>query len=1090
MIVSAPAPKSELQVLVDQAKSPTKLQGRAALSFAIRLLELFGQRYIYSIRLKLGENSQEIFDQVHRSFLEIQKRLEHGHQGFTQLLCPETSRLIEKFRIGSQSDLELFSLLKERSIGILPFPQRMILYYEAPDLESLKKTEKVRQRAFHTLLNSLKLENKEEEKAIYSNPVSMPLPIKISNEDEMGMTKLYFGSGALVYDRKTVYFSDLLRMWSSFSPQNKEKVEEFLKLLSSRSWAAEPEQNNIQAFMNFSEIQFQNFLVCCSLEAIQKNLNMQFSPFVYAELEKRFLSSERIRSDFSYFSVDMQKFYELDLSKFDRDSTPLLRSFQLFYFLKWNFDIKNEDEQALLVILINMKNNWKETSMPLFKSRRFKQPQFDMALRDAFRNSWDGFLKVLQLSTQTIVSFSNPSSSDLLLLGSSDCWDFFLFLFQNPNRDYFVQILIELKNLPNFKMSLNTVLEFCRKNSGLEKDSKINWVAFFPKKYKEIIQFLNQNQIPIQESQYLFFDPPIDLNSEMAGLLDKWEEKADEFIQLISQFKFNREREYCSMLRQHIFKSNKLILDLLKDVSAIGVECTEEFIYEVLSAKGPIFGEEDIPSNEERIQAVEITFMIQKKFHFSSTQAFFLYIEILRAVTKKQSKQIWRIYLVIDQLIAFCPAFRKDDIYFLLLYPSDSSPLQVESLVWLRMNWATNKEQLNRFVIDQEIYQGIIQEIEKFVFALAANCSDIYAADKFKASCQHSLLSAFFPPLQPLGDYFRIINITQADGARWGESVWNTHMGQIKSLLGSSEIGVYLNWSVLKNQPVLYITFAAIRKKMAYSVFVPIGISIEELSSDPRKKTFYGLLAALSSQVLREIAEESPSKKDLETPETWEKCLIGVKQTIDGYAKELNLAQFSEDPVKKLWLFFQKVKLSYRHLFLDMVTGRKIPDLPSYEPQVVAAQGHIFPSHPRGSLLPQPLLELVKNCECYLPDATPEAIKSYQDIFTNITDAPQELKLHLHLPNIQDIPVTYMVETSDKLTKQSENFRERQRSSARNEVAPPVELEQGRYVTLRAGAARIPLRYPPEAIQNLDTFELYFDFHNLLLKSACFYAST
>ena len=61
-------PKGSLAILAD----------RAALDFAARLLETFGQRYAEAIKKQLNKPLKELLDHVHRVLFEIQKKLEKG----------------------------------------------------------------------------------------------------------------------------------------------------------------------------------------------------------------------------------------------------------------------------------------------------------------------------------------------------------------------------------------------------------------------------------------------------------------------------------------------------------------------------------------------------------------------------------------------------------------------------------------------------------------------------------------------------------------------------------------------------------------------------------------------------------------------------------------------------------------------------------------------------------------------------------------------------------------------------------------------------------------------------------------------------
>lgn len=1079
--------RSELQVLQAQKGAIKPLQPQAALNFALNLFEMFGQRFGKTIRPSLGK-AQPLFDQVHGSFYEIQQRLANGQRGFTEQDCPLTYQLVDEYQLGERGDLVFFADLKERSYAILPFPQKALLLYQDPELGTIEKIEGIRSRAFHQMLSRLKIEILEDRKGDEQAPTP---PRPLSAEDERVLTQYYYGGGAIVYDRRIVYVSEMVEMWKNFSPQNDERQKALLAQLSAREWG-ECAPSPVMAFTKYHRASnsFQKFLILCSIEAVQRNLRMDFSPTVAALMETRF-EAEQTRSDFCYFSVAPAHFYELDMSKFDRNSTRQIRPFQLCLFITRSFGVQDGAQNSLLLILLHMDSRWDEKSLPSFCARRWEQPPLAPIEVAAFRTAWGGFQKILNIVAKRDVSFSEPTAEDEALFKNSECWDLLFFLWQNPNREFLIQGICELSKLPNFSLTLSSLLNFCKQNSRWFTPEK---VGFFMQNYRETVQALQERGVEVETTHHIFFDPPLEILPVDSIKFGTAGTSAKRFVQLMNGYQFPKRKEYCLMLRHFVFHPHSLMFQLLKDAPAIGAEPTESLLWDALSRPHESFDPEPEPLPATRERAVEITRKIQEAYRFTDVQIFSLYLEVIRLVIRKEEVLFWKFAHIIDELVVFCPAVQKKDIYYLLRYhpngalveaPDEEAsaiapklvsfaPEHVASLALMRDTWAKNEAQLNRFVVDQRFYNGVIEKIEKLVVPLSQVCPDEMVGNKFEQTLQFSLLSAFFPPFQPLMDYLRITNLTEV-GPRWGEPSWRGHLGQLKFILGEANIGIYLNWSLMKGRPVLFLSFFDIKKQEAFSAFIPIEVPNEEIA--PNRVIFYGLLLAVGSQVLREQAEKDVPPDSPEMPESWIPAFNGVAETLVDYPPEVIPAKH----VEEMWRFFRRVKLSYRNLFLSRLANRRLPDFNDYEPNAIAAQGHIFSAHPRGSLLPKAQLQLVAHADFYLPDAAEQFVGACRPLFADATAKPEPLNLNLNMPDGKH-PISYHVQTIDQVTGEIEHRRER------NDTAPPAEMTRGRYVTLSAKGVNIPLRYPTEALENPMLFPRYFDYHNLLLKSAVYNA--
>lgn len=1040
------------------------------LQFVASLLEVFGQRYAASIRKQLGQKAQGSFDQVWRAFDEIQKKLEESGSDLGELKRgKEVSQVLRECRSERVQEDWFFSKLREKSYGILAFPQKIFLRYKSVDSEEVARIEGVRRKAFGALNRCLKMETPEELKG--DAPPSPPKPLSL--EEEMGVTKLYFSGGALYYKDQPLYFSDMIGMWTEFNPSWGEKLEQLLSQLTARGWVQDTKVKIIPLFARHRGLSFKRFLIECSIDAIGENLNLKFSDFVRKDIAERF-ECEEVRSDLCYFTADPSRFYELKLPP-DRASGSLARAFQLFWFVNRRYGTlhKPEEKNAFLSILFFISSSWKESSFPEFYQRRWIEEMLLSGDKvDAFDFAWKGLKSILEnISTENKEKFYKDHR----------CWEVLFFLWKNPKRDAFITVILRLSKLPHFSMNLGSILSFCREN---ESNLTMENGDFFVRQYEATIAALQKGGKEIQNPQYIFFEePPLKILPNLTYRLEVAPANAESFVHGMKPYAFSKEREYCLMLRQHILCPDDLMFELLWDIEAIGGHISEALLWDVLSKEqegftpkwGALLQQEEapprpVPSPDTVAAAKAVSRNIQVAYQFSEVQIFSLYLEFIRLLMRGKGDLINKISGVIAELVWLCPSLRKEDVYFLFRYHPDISPADVAKLAEMREAWAKSERELNKFIIDQGRYQGIIKQIESFVEPLSKACPDDVLAGKFNSTCQRSLLSAFFPPLQPLTDYFRITNVT-AEGIRWGQQEWSTHLGQLKFILGEANVGIYFNWAVIKDRPVLFISFFNAKTKEAHSSFIPIQVSVQQIASEESRVAFYSLLSVVSNLVLREEADMELPVDAPDTPESWASCFIGIEQVINNFKTGIK-----EEHINQIWIFLKKVKIAYRTLFLSSVAKRRLPDPASYEPKAVAALGHISSFHRRGSLLSKSIFEIEPQKECYLPDAAEEVVDTYRTLFATSTKGIRPLDLSLKMPNKESIEVSYRVQTIEELADDSLE------RTLRNEIA--YRLLDGRYVTLTARGIPVPLRYPPQALNDPELFRTYFDYHNLILKAA------
>src|SRR5579864_6273148 len=83
----------------------------------VKLIRIFSTKYKDSMKASLPERAQKIFDSIHRSFYEIQQRIEEGKIFYSDESHPKTAQLI-RFR-GGTSEEEFFGFLERASYGLV-----------------------------------------------------------------------------------------------------------------------------------------------------------------------------------------------------------------------------------------------------------------------------------------------------------------------------------------------------------------------------------------------------------------------------------------------------------------------------------------------------------------------------------------------------------------------------------------------------------------------------------------------------------------------------------------------------------------------------------------------------------------------------------------------------------------------------------------------------------------------------------------------------------------------------------------------------------------------------------------------------------
>ncbi len=379
-------------------KFPAKISKEQRLHFTASLLEIFGNRYISQIKEKLGKEEQEVLDLIHRVYYEFQ----------THVSGSKSMETIVKLYLPQKQGEEFFlSVYKTRSDETLPFHQS-ILKRSNPDFKNLQRIETARVQAFSLLISCLVPESESKEQK--------GGPQKLSNDQELGLTSFYCNQVALFDGQQRIYFGDLLTLWQSFSDQNAQAAKQLFKQFTMRHWVKEP-QIDIFRFSKYKDAKnFQEFLIFCSLDILEKNLNIQFSPFLREKFSKIFCD-EMIRSDLCYFSLNLDSFCQMKLESFkNRSSVDCILSLQLFLSLVKTHQIDPKIHISLLEMIVSKDPKWNWSNLERCK---------DVHL--SFGNAWDLFHKIDLLPKNL---YQDPG-----------CWEMFFFLWTTKKRDLVLEFL-------------------------------------------------------------------------------------------------------------------------------------------------------------------------------------------------------------------------------------------------------------------------------------------------------------------------------------------------------------------------------------------------------------------------------------------------------------------------------------------------------------------------------------------------------------------------------------------------------------------------------------------------------------------------
>jgi len=1020
--MSAAAPVDQLTVF-DFKRRDLKPKTQESFAFVVELLSAFGRQFSKQIKTQMPSKLAEEFNLVESAFCEIQKKWSKGEHIYVSLGFRDTQKVIDKFRYEGRSDAQFFEQLKKRSLCVLSFPQTA-LSYPHPDIESINTIENAKVATFNNL-------SSEKELTV---------------EEKKELAKLLFNSGALVVNSKVAKYGELIRIW------NEENYQRILRQFSHENMIKQNPNRDIKTRVE-EGISFQDFLINVSVKEIKNNLKIDFCEFVNLYFRNLFVD-EYIRSDFCFYTQSLPYFYDLDFTSLNRSSYFHLISLQVVVFISRTCDVKKTVQEELYKMLMNRPIDWAFVKFKAFNERKLGLE--DVSIQsDEFDKIWSNFERILSMVNDPI-----PHESP-------HCWPLFVALFENQKREHVVDLFLAL----DCKMDLEEIERIYRENHEVFNGKN---TQFFCEQYIKIIEILNAENIKFVEKECLFLIPSIENFDRFAISFGKAERNVKKLISFLKEHQFSFKQEHIGMFRYFILHPNTWLFDLLHGASSLGIEkFSDSELVEILSKEHkPLINNAFQVTVEVNEQALKTVFELQNRFGFSHVELFLLYVETIRLLDKGELLTQENDLSLIEKLRKFCPVLDKKEIFFLLHYHIRVTLEEIDAFIGIRQDWIDH--QINRFVVDQEVFKGVFTQVSNFSNELAKECDDEDEKQRFFVTFQRAMHLAFFPPLQPLTDYFLITNITEKEGIRWGEEAWATHLGQLKPIAKNASNRIYLNWSVFNDHPVLFLSFFDISKASAFSAFIPIDVSAKELEPDEKRIPFYSLLGCFARNVLKEEADRSIEVGKKESPDTCVACYDGFEQEIAQYSGDLEAENLTIEQIKKIWTFIRKVKLTYRRLHLGIPNGAN-----SEDPTVEAAKGHIYPTQKGASLLPEGLLAQDNQPNCYLPDPF-DRIDSLMNLCLQDEGKSGSLDLTLETA-VANFPISYLIQTADELTGI-----DLQNVKHWNERAVPQDIVGGRYVTLSVDGIHVPLRYPLEALHDQELFMKYFCYQNLLLKATVY----
>jgi len=181
---------------------------------------------------------------------------------------------------------------------------------------------------------------------------------------------------------------------------------------------------------------------------------------------------------------------------------------------------------------------------------------------------------------------------------------------------------------------------------------------------------------------------------------------------------------------------------------------------------------------------------------FSDSETFFWILRRCIFCGFEESPE--RVFNFVSELETICCGFPKELKSSLCFHSTNLFPLKegLDTLKRKREEWI--QADLSQLIVDPPTVSQI-DGLTSTLSSLFTNTFPEELAKMLRACMRTSLMSAFFPPTQPLLDHLRIKTIGK-DGPQWIIPLHKTHVGQCKFLIPGN-VAAYLFWDVSGSHP-------------------------------------------------------------------------------------------------------------------------------------------------------------------------------------------------------------------------------------------------------------------------------------------------
>lgn len=964
-------------------------------TFASCLLKMFGFRYKEIVQSKLSSSLQQVYLSTCKTFKEIWAK--YNLTSFSEGEFSKTNAFMIEYFGAGVSKAKCFSVLRNEVTDIFPFLQ-------VSGTQGSRDTTEYRNReaellvGFNTLNEALSISPDHKE-----SPQIAPL----TPQEQFALVELLCKRDALVIGNHTYSYADLVVTW------NEKALDQIKDRVGLPKWEEIGKGEKIPQFqaLTFENLSWLAFLAECTLQAIEENLDLQLPRSVRKSWCTLFMRDELIRSDLAFFTGYPQILFEFNEFASWRTTGGILQSIQVFLYFVRRFGVPVDKRPYLLMMILDRRENT--------KIEDYNNRSWDVAPPSEcpkFASAWNCFEICIRSALDLDAPLSDPEAE--AELRKPDTFPFFCRLIKSDMRTLWAEFFENLATEGHIQIPIAVMDQFCQENGHLS----VRDLGFFSQKCVEVIQLVREtgkdwNLLAI------FLSPPFNLSKlspETAFKFGQSNVITQRFLAKITAYQ-QIKKQAASLLRYLILHpENLVIFDLFEEASSrLEIEITqEETLYRIFT-----YSKIQIPpdvSLEMRDRALAMTAQLSARYQIQNIRLFFLYLEVLNAVCKKQESLLRAASLTIAQLKSLTPAITETIAYYLFLYPPDPIPQErLQSFLMVRMKW---EKEWRQYKQNTEKTAKLNALVLNFVDLVVQACSDPEDLPLFITAVRTALDLAFHPSIQPLTDYLQISDLNALQGPQWKDHR-QTHFGCLRKITSLSDLGIYLCWEVRNDFPAVFLTFFDLREKTSHSLCVTLKVSLSSINN--KREAFFAFLRAYAAR---------------------EQDAVSIYTVEKGLAKEVT------DEVVS---FVNQLEAGFLKCFYE-----RSPAIdPKTTPRELAAQGHIFRS---SFLLPDSYLALESDPGFYTVDFHPSVMDGIMSRFSGGSLSPSSVGFQIGVTLDRKTPISVPICV---------------RSIDRDGQGGDQCIVLGFDMPNEGRRVELPLVYPFNALSDPILFKTYFDFH-------------